>query len=342
MEAPAVAHFRDGFLTGEGGVHSTFVCFQGSMNLGARVRAFRAVAEHECEEGKGAGSTAETDVVLGGRSMGSRAAVIAATDIMEERSADDGDDDCSAGGVAAAVRKELVLVSYPLRNEKGDVRDEILLAIPEGWDVLFISGDRDTMCDAEELRGVRARMKCRTWFVAVRDANHGMEVKPRRGTEGVGRMTGMVATKWLAQRDGAKTEMEISWDDDEEEARSGEWHTPEEGRLGEAGKGASESDPEKPSKANGKAKARISNKTKAKKNVQLAEEEDKNEEHNGSAEADEELTTPLTRKRKAANPASVKGRKSAKKEIQKAPEKRLAKANDGQNISSRTRQRRKL
>ncbi|KAE8448611.1 hypothetical protein EG329_009036 [Mollisiaceae sp. DMI_Dod_QoI] len=81
-------------------------------------------------------------MALGGRSMGARAAVMAAKERREEE-----------------VRC-LVLVSYPLHTGNGDVRDEILLEVEEGVKVLFVVGDRDAMCDLE-------RMKARSWRVVV-------------------------------------------------------------------------------------------------------------------------------------------------------------------------------
>jgi len=301
------------------------------MNIGARVRAFKAVAERENEEGSVSGNAGPT-VVLGGRSMGARAAVIAATEIMEEKEDKEMDE--------GAVRKVLMLVSYPLRNEKGDIRDEILLGIPESWDVIFISGERDTMCDAEELREVRGRMKCNSWFVIVRGANHGMEVKPKRGTEDIGKMTGTVAARWLGERDKGKTQMEIYWDDDDEQVRCSEWHTPEEGALGETEGKTPKSNPKKLSKANGKADAKKSTKTSKKKSLHIAEDEEEGDE--GAEKEDVGVTSEPTRKRKSASASKIKRQKVGKKDTTKLPQKRRPEASDAENVSSRTRQRRKL
>jgi predicted alpha/beta-hydrolase family hydrolase len=151
------------------------LAFEGSMNLGARVKGFHAVMEHELShKAKSPNPDAEIEVAaFGGRSMGARAAVIAATANFE------------AATTTPSITS-LILVSYPLQSEKGDLRDKILLELPEKINVLFISGDGDSMCDLSKLRAVRGKMKARSWMVIVKSAGHGMDVKPKRGTEAVG------------------------------------------------------------------------------------------------------------------------------------------------------------
>ena len=83
--------------------------------------------------------------------MGARAAVMAAT----------------------TETTHLVLVSYPLHTDK-EVRDQILLDLPESVKAIFVSGDHDNMCDLDRLEAVRSNMKRRTWRVVVQDADHGM------------------------------------------------------------------------------------------------------------------------------------------------------------------------
>jgi predicted alpha/beta-hydrolase family hydrolase len=177
LDAPAMVNFAMGFAA-----NKSLLYFQGSMNLKARTKMFHALIEHE----KGCKA-------LGGRSMGARAAVLAAHD-----------DD--------AV-KALVLVSYPLKNEKGDLRDQILLELGEDVDVLFISGSRDEMCDLDELDQVRLKMKAKSWLVRVREADHGMNMKPKKATAEVGSLTGKLATEWLEER-ASMTECTIGWDDE--------------------------------------------------------------------------------------------------------------------------------
>ncbi len=144
------------------------------MNLPSRVKMFDAVISHEAEP---APVTA-----LGGRSMGARAAVIAAKGKEEVKS--------------------LVLVSYPLHTGSGDMRDEILLAIEEGIKVLFVVGDHDVMCDLETLEDVRQKMNALSWRIVVESADHGMNIVPKTGTKSVGELTGKVVAEWLKSLEG--------------------------------------------------------------------------------------------------------------------------------------------
>lgn len=145
---------------------------------------------------------------LGGRSMGARAAVIAAEGKEEVKS--------------------LVLVSYPLHTGKGDTRDEILLAIEEGVKVLFVVGDGDAMCDLERLEDVRQKMNAVSWRIVVESADHGMNIRPKAGTKSVGELTGKVVAEWLKslEEDGMEDqgkEGRISWDHDEKMGRWSGW-----------------------------------------------------------------------------------------------------------------------
>jgi hypothetical protein len=114
--------------------------------------------------------------------MGARAAVMAALEVLEE------DEEREV---------ELVLVSYPLQGPK-DVRDQILLDLPEGVRVLFVIGDRDSMCPLELLDGVRKKMRAKSQLVVVRSADHGMHTKPAKVEKEVGEETGRVAARWVA------------------------------------------------------------------------------------------------------------------------------------------------
>lgn len=129
---------------------------------------------------------------LGGRSMGARAAVMAAKESTTH----------------------LVLVSYPLHSGK-DIRDQILLDIPQQVKVVFVSGDRDSMCDLDRLEAVRRRMKCKTWRIVVQDADHGMDVRPKAGTQSVGRKMGDVVAGWMEDPDEGKREGKIWWNGEE-------------------------------------------------------------------------------------------------------------------------------
>ncbi|KAF8858322.1 hypothetical protein BDZ45DRAFT_402011 [Acephala macrosclerotiorum] len=188
LQSDAILNFRNGFAT-----RSAIACFQGSMNLPSRVKLFKAVIDHE--------SKTAPVTALGGRSMGARAAVMAAK--------------------GRGKLRALVLVSYPLHTGKGDVRDEILLEIEEEVKVLLVVGDKDSMCDLERLEGARGKMKAESWRIVVEGADHGMGVKPKVGTKGVGELVGRVVAEWLRDieeggLDGQGKEGRIWWDEGEE------------------------------------------------------------------------------------------------------------------------------
>ncbi|UPX12623.1 uncharacterized protein EKO05_0003164 [Ascochyta rabiei] len=179
LSAPAVVNFCTGFASAS--LFSILV-FQGSVNLGARAKGFHACRAHVC----GPGGGAHQPLLLGGRSMGARAAVMAATeDLAAVR---EGQRDRRVG---------LVLVSYPLQGPK-EVRDRMLLDLPKGVEVLFVVGERDAMCPLELLEGVREKMKATSRVVVVRGADHGMNVRPAGGTREVGEETGKIAARWLS------------------------------------------------------------------------------------------------------------------------------------------------
>ena len=165
------------------------------MNLQNRVRCFGAVVENEGVVG------GMTGVALGGRSMGARAAVMGIKEQGWERGA-------------------LVLVSYPLINPKGDVRDEILLGVERGVDVLFVSGERDSMMDWERLEQVRGEMKARSFVVVVKGADHGMGLtgKAKKGVERMRVETGKMAAEWLEERgdEGEGWTKILKWDEAQE------------------------------------------------------------------------------------------------------------------------------
>ncbi|OCT45705.1 hypothetical protein CLCR_01605 [Cladophialophora carrionii] len=218
LSAAAMVRFSEGFASslGEG---AGLVMFPGNMNVKARAATFDRVKQHELGEEymKTAATQGEVNLAYGGRSMGARAAVMASH----------ADEDV----------KMLVLVSYPLVGPSGDVRDKILLETRPDVDVLFISGDHDSMCDLEMLDEVRGRMKARTWIVRVKGADHGMNLrggkKLKEGTKAVGATTGKLAAAWLQERDQEKREMDLSWDGEHSDVVSSGW-------LASAGKGQGE------------------------------------------------------------------------------------------------------
>ncbi|EXJ69856.1 uncharacterized protein A1O5_06928 [Cladophialophora psammophila CBS 110553] len=196
LSASAMVNFSQGFAS----AGSAVVMFQGNMNVKARARLFELVKEHEMESGSLSWSLKGQKAFLayGGRSMGARAAVVASHTDNEV--------------------KALVLASYPLVGPSGDMRDKILLDIDEDVDVLFISGDNDSMCPLQSLQVIREKMKAKTWRVTVKGADHGMNIRGgkrlKEGTEKLGKECGWIAAEWLRGRDPEKREMAIRWDGD--------------------------------------------------------------------------------------------------------------------------------
>ncbi|GAB7360801.1 hypothetical protein MBLNU230_g0788t1 [Neophaeotheca triangularis] len=198
MTSPAVTNFAAGFAP-----HLDLITFNSPTSLPARTKQFATLLTTE--------SASNREIVLGGRSMGARAAVMAATEHVGT---------CS---------KRLVLVSYPLHTEKHgtfEMRDGILLDLPAECEVLFLSGERDSMCEQSRLADVRGRMRARSWVVVVRGANHTMEMKPGSATGAVGAFTGEVAARWLAGEGRGARESEIEWHSAHGEAR---WSAAEKG-----------------------------------------------------------------------------------------------------------------
>lgn len=175
LSAPAMTHFSSGFSSTSG---TPLLLFQGSMNLSGRTKGFHACHAHAYDS-----TGAKQPLAFGGRSMGARAAVIAATEVL-------------AGSREQSVAR-LVLASYPLQGPK-DVRDQILLDLPEGVEVLFIVGERDAMCPLGLLEETREKMVARSRVVVVQGADHGMNVVPAKRTRGLGEETGRVAARWLS------------------------------------------------------------------------------------------------------------------------------------------------
>jgi predicted alpha/beta-hydrolase family hydrolase len=183
LSAPAVTHFCTGYASA-----LRVLAFQGSANLGARVKAFRACHAHLRSQQMDEGDRVLRDVLFGGRSMGARAAVMAAAELM-------GSDGGGAGGENMKVR--LVLVSYPLVGPKGELRDGILLDLSDEVDVLFVSGERDAMCPLSRLEEVRGKMAAKSRLVVVRGADHGMHTRPAELEKEVGEETGRRAAEWV-------------------------------------------------------------------------------------------------------------------------------------------------
>lgn len=108
----------------------------------------------------------------------------------------------------------LVLVSYPLHSSAGQgssIRDQILISLPPSMKVIFVSGDRDSMCDLERLEGVRSKMACKSWRVVISGADHGMKLRsPNAGkADDVVEQSGEIVAAWITESDEGKREGQI-------------------------------------------------------------------------------------------------------------------------------------
>lgn len=186
IESPSVANFAAGFSELE-----NITCFEGRANLQLRTSMFKTVIEHHhCN-------------AIGGRSMGSRVAIATAKEVDN--------------------LKALILVSFPLKSTKGDNREHLLFEINAGIDVLFVIGDRDSLCDLNKLKLLLKQMKTKTWLLVVRNANHRMDIRPQYATKAVGRMVGKVVAKWIEEHDDTLRICEVHWDEDQNEVIVGPW-----------------------------------------------------------------------------------------------------------------------
>jgi hypothetical protein len=156
-----------------------------SDDLNARATVFRALLNHY------PGTPA-----FGGRSAGSRAA---------------------ARAVSYTSVKNLILFTVPLVRGL-EMRDEELCALSADTNVLIVSGNDDPLSIEIILRAVRKRMRARTWWIKLHQADHKVEYLetkdkyPDRAAR-ICDVAGQIAAKWLGgERDEKKTEMTIGWD----------------------------------------------------------------------------------------------------------------------------------
>lgn len=127
--------------------------------------------------------------------MGARAAIMSA-----------------AAQVSAMTTTHMVLISYPLHTPgQGTIRDQILVSLPPSMKVIFVSGDRDSMCDLERLEEVRAKMACKSWRVVILGADHGMKLRSPNASKAdeVVQKSGEVVAAWINESDDGKREGQI-------------------------------------------------------------------------------------------------------------------------------------
>jgi uncharacterized protein len=122
-------------------------------------------------------------VVLAGKSMGSRVGCHLSLEVRVDA---------------------LVCLGYPLRSPRGELRDQVLLALRTP--VLFLQGSRDPLCPLPDLREVRARMQAPSALHVVEGGDHGLTVGVRalqaagEGQEDVDQRTLEVIREFLADR----------------------------------------------------------------------------------------------------------------------------------------------
>lgn len=95
-------------------------------------------------------------VVLAGKSMGSRVG-------------------CHLAVETQAKPLALVCFGYPLRSPRGQLRDQVLLALRTP--ILFLQGSRDPLCPLDLLADVRARMQAPSELHVVDGGDHSLLVR---------------------------------------------------------------------------------------------------------------------------------------------------------------------
>jgi predicted alpha/beta-hydrolase family hydrolase len=198
LSAPAVVNFCTGYSS-----RLSILAFQGSMHLGSRVKGFHACISHlesefkESQRKNRSPMTQQRQIILGGRSMGARAAVIAATEQQVNN-----------------LGAHLVLVSYPLQGPK-DIRDQILLDLDPNVSVLFIVGDKDPMCPLDMLIKTREKMKAKSWLIVAEGMNHGMHGGGAKKEKALGEEMGRLGTRWVSLTDKHMIDKRVRWDEEE-------------------------------------------------------------------------------------------------------------------------------
>src|SRR5512145_3478567 len=71
----------------------------------------------------------------------------------------------------------LVCLGYPLRGQRGQLRDEVLLGLRVP--ILVVQGSRDALCPLDLLEAARGRMTAPSTLYVVEGGNHSLEVGVR-------------------------------------------------------------------------------------------------------------------------------------------------------------------
>lgn len=161
--------------------------FDGPMHLASRTKTFVALIRWaaECDKIK--------TISLVGRSMGCRAAALAANECLD----------------VEKLSRRLVLQSYPLigggKGTKDEERKQVLLNLPDTCNILFQTGSEDEMCPMVQMQELRGLLEANSSVITVQEADHGMQLAAgvaARGSkaateEHLGRTLGCVAGEWL-------------------------------------------------------------------------------------------------------------------------------------------------
>ncbi|KAK4621622.1 hypothetical protein CLAFUW4_06930 [Fulvia fulva] len=178
--------FADGFSK-----YLQIVSSQGSAtSMPSRLQSFDAVINHEQDVS-----------ATGGRSQGARAAALAALHAL-------------SANKDVSWAKQLVLERFPLFGEYDGVsRAPIILELPADVEVLFVSGDQDSMCDLDQLNQVRREVRAHSWLLEVPGACHSMEFDRANAVvaKAMRAESGRLASQWLAERHNARTTRRVYW-----------------------------------------------------------------------------------------------------------------------------------
>ncbi|XP_028291896.1 testis-expressed protein 30 [Gouania willdenowi] len=174
------------YLASQGFICLRFTCK--GLNLGYRVKAYRAVWEYLRSHEK----LMIQQVFFGGRSMGCRAAVALARQLMMT---DESEDDALVQGV--------ICLSFPLhppgQTHKHTQRTEDLRMLSERVRVLFVSGTDDNMCDQALFNRTIKEMKASTDVLWLQGGSHGLTVKGRSESS-VLEEVNLKVIKWLHEQ----------------------------------------------------------------------------------------------------------------------------------------------
>lgn len=168
--------------------------FDGPMHLASRTKTFVALIRWaaECDKIK--------TISLAGRSMGCRAATMAAKECLH----------------VEKLSRRLVLQSYPLigggKGTKDEERKQILLDLPSTCKILFQIGSEDEMCPMQQMQELWASLKAHSSIITVQKADHGMQLiagTAARGSkaateECLGGTLGSIVGEWLLSEEPAE------------------------------------------------------------------------------------------------------------------------------------------